>query len=990
MGKGLINIFKRKEFKGDLKLSLFVILSVCFLFVPAFVGLRGIFHDDLGLDAFLKYFFLAESFQNGHIPLWDPHTWCGAIPFFARYYAETFYIPQWPFLLVADLSSLKNAFTVLMLLPLVLHFCAAALGMGVFLKKVLKLGSLASFFGACAYVFLPVMSTAYGWQQVIYLQTWLVWLLSFHYFSVTSPRYWKNGVCAFLFFLVIVAANPGIWQFVLFVWGGFGLFCVFAAGQTKGIVFKRSLFSTLFTIVVGSGMAGVYLFGFAKGCGFTSQHIELSTQAALGEAGGSLHPAFLATLFVPWMFGNISGDFFSFLAPFSRALYWESNLAGGMFFSFLVFVGAVGVFVKNQKQRFDHTRVGLFCLILYLFSLLLVLGRYTPVYEYTVGLIPGVGRLPRPIRYRYLQCFAACVLASCGIELLVGGFFARLKRALLCRVCLLSYSVFAAVVLLVVLFVPLGGGQEYIWMGKPHGVAGKGAVSGTVSGFFPTGTQCGVYVGDGKKQGPFDAVHDSAVMDRIGFFCSGTGVVTVEVGSTGKNAVTVAQVDVDRQGWHEAAVNAKVGDFVSVRTDSPGLLFGKSFVSGDGTRNLVKFAGGDWEDDGAFSALAFRLNATTGYENTLTRLRAQKKGNFGVLFYALLSLLVLLAMGLFAFFPLRAACSVLVLAAFCELLVLAFGSFYFTSFAFGNPALNHKRSVWPEEHDISRVAAGFFNNRAGGSLYRFATDEAFVDNFARVFGQHALLGYDMHPLESRFKQAFENAYGMSVGYEMYYNRPFPLPGKSWFLSNFSVRYFLSRNPEKSIGTNQVRPEKIPGTGFYVHTNKDAPKRFYWQDRFEVADEQKQLEMLCGTDLKHKGVVDFLPEGIPPYDQCLGTDALLRLNSVDMGSVSNPNRVELVCKVTHPAMLVCTDVYFPGWEVLVDGEPAECLRVNYCQRGVWLEKGNHRVVFVFKPAAFLWGSWCSLLFFALWLLWMCFGWKLKWKCLVPVENTSGQA
>jgi uncharacterized membrane protein YfhO len=52
-----------------------------------------------------------------------------------------------------------------------------------------------------------------------------------------------------------------------------------------------------------------------------------------------------------------------------------------------------------------------------------------------------------------------------------------------------------------------------------------------------------------------------------------------------------------------------------------------------------------------------------------------------------------------------------------------------------------------------------------------------------------------------------------------------------------------------------------------------------------------------------------------------------------------------------ALLVLSDVYYPGWTVEVDGEPAEMLVVEGALRGVMLSPGHHRVEFVYSPRSF---------------------------------------
>ena len=181
----------------------------------------------------------------------------------------------------------------------------------------------------------------------------------------------------------------------------------------------KPIFTALLIIAIGASLSSVYLFSFFDGRRHTQEHIDLTAEAALGEREGSLPPVFLSTLFVPNLFGNITGENVRYLNPSHMVLFWEANLSGGIAISLLLFLavilsfrGASADVVESKRQR----RYILMFLLIYLFSLLCVLGRHTPFYRHIIGILPGIGQLPRPIRYRMLQCFATAILAAMGIN----------------------------------------------------------------------------------------------------------------------------------------------------------------------------------------------------------------------------------------------------------------------------------------------------------------------------------------------------------------------------------------------------------------------------------------------------------------------------------------------------------------------------------------------------------------------------------------------
>jgi hypothetical protein len=63
---------------------------------------------------------------------------------------------------------------------------------------------------------------------------------------------------------------------------------------------------------------------------------------------------------------------------------------------------------------------------------------------------------------------------------------------------------------------------------------------------------------------------------------------------------------------------------------------------------------------------------------------------------------------------------------------------------------------------------------------------------------------------------------------------------------------------------------------------------------------------------------------------------------------DPHRVEIEVESPHPGVVILHDLYYPGWSVEIDSQPARVLRANILFRGVEVAEGSHRVVFRFAP------------------------------------------
>ncbi len=73
-----------------------------------------------------------------------------------------------------------------------------------------------------------------------------------------------------------------------------------------------------------------------------------------------------------------------------------------------------------------------------------------------------------------------------------------------------------------------------------------------------------------------------------------------------------------------------------------------------------------------------------------------------------------------------------------------------------------------------------------------------------------------------------------------------------------------------------------------------------------------------------------------------------------------HKISLDAHVKAPTLLVLSEIYFPsGWKAFVDGQETEIFKTNYILRSVFLQPGDHKIVFRFNPASFKIGLWMSL-------------------------------
>ncbi len=174
-------------------------------------------------------------------------------------------------------------------------------------------------------------------------------------------------------------------------------------------------------------------------------------------------------------------------------------------------------------------------------------------------------------------------------------------------------------------------------------------------------------------------------------------------------------------------------------------------------------------------------------------------------------------------------------------------------------------------------------------------------------------------------------------------------------------------------TNDLLNEKrweevalVPPTPVYgrirVFENLQAMPRAWLAQRVELKTEEEQLRIIrgeTGTRFDPASVVLLEPKDEAKLDPAL----LATTRATPAGSVTiterTPNSMLLSVETAEPALLVLSEVAFPGWRAEVNGQAAELLRVNYLLRGVPVPAGTHVVEVRYQPDSLFVGAFISL-------------------------------
>lgn len=350
----------------------------------------------------------ARQIAQGHAPLWNPYTFSG-IPLLGDGQTALFYPPNWLFFVLPGGLALTYA--------VLLQFSIAGVGMLLFLRQVglwrgpAVLGALSYMFGGfmvARVVHLSIMSGAA-----------LIPLLFFcldRAFHTQRLRWF--GLAGAAVALQTVAGHP---QVPIYTALGAGLFALVRAAERQTTTGQWRWYG-LFLLQLG----GIYLFGYMLAAAQLVPWVELaqlSPRAAGADFdfvfGGSMNGSEWLLFLFPFLYGTISLNMYGdTLMRLPLAVQtWEHSAYVGILPLGLAIVGLMGLFRRAERANYQRRFTLLFCLILFLISVIMAAGKYTPVGN-LIYITPVVGKLRDVERVIVLAAFALATLAAFGLQYL--------------------------------------------------------------------------------------------------------------------------------------------------------------------------------------------------------------------------------------------------------------------------------------------------------------------------------------------------------------------------------------------------------------------------------------------------------------------------------------------------------------------------------------------------------------------------------------------
>ena len=148
---------------------------------------------------------------------------------------------------------------------------------------------------------------------------------------------------------------------------------------------------------------------------------------------------------------------------------------------------------------------------------------------------------------------------------------------------------------------------------------------------------------------------------------------------------------------------------------------------------------------------------------------------------------------------------------------------------------------------------------------------------------------------------------------------------------------------------------------------------WFVDQLDYVDNANgEIAVVGKIDLRHQAVADAkfkeqLGEAIPQ-----DTVSLVSITSYE------PNRLTYDVSSDKGGVLVFSEIYYPGWEATVDGQPVELGRVDYILRALNIQPGKHQVELSFFPKSVNMTETIAYIAYVLLLLLVAGGLYLEWK------------
>jgi hypothetical protein len=217
-------------------------------------------------------------------------------------------------------------------------------------------------------------------------------------------------------------------------------------------------------------------------------------------------------------------------------------------------------------------------------------------------------------------------------------------------------------------------------------------------------------------------------------------------------------------------------------------------------------------------------------------------------------------------------------------------------------------------------------------------------------------------------------------YDEFLAPPMPIE-RIWELLN--VKYVITWRKELYLPSTIIYEEPADQDTTYVHRLTTVGPHAWLVNQVEVADDATILQQIADPNFDRWNIALLEANGEwrmadgewqmvdgrwEVVDDKSGNDEPSFLtehatrNTFHVSRLTSHSPTSLSLQITTgiPALLILSEIAYPGWQAAVDGQPAPLLRADYILRAVPVPAGEHTVELTFRPLSFAIGAMISAL------------------------------
>jgi hypothetical protein len=123
--------------------------------------------------------------------------------------------------------------------------------------------------------------------------------------------------------------------------------------------------------------------------------------------------------------------------------------------------------------------------------------------------------------------------------------------------------------------------------------------------------------------------------------------------------------------------------------------------------------------------------------------------------------------------------------------------------------------------------------------------------------------------------------------------------------------------------------------------------WFVQEIVPVADANTELQQTCSANTRRVAVIDTTKFHVGKVSS--DSAANIRLTA------SGPSQMKYESDSQADGLAVFSEIWYPGWEATIDGQPAEVIRADYILRALKVPAGKHTIEFNFRPDPYTTGN-----------------------------------